>query len=137
MMSRFKSQVGFSLIELMIVLAIMGVAMSLTGGLVIQAISKRTEAIEIKKVENIFRKVMYRSYFSGVEMHISAVGKSLKISSNGMEERVMEFEIIQFVPEEFTINTKANITPNRYGIIDPARGPLFYNTPMIFNNYEQ
>ncbi|NUZ10696.1 type II secretion system protein [Pseudoalteromonas sp. McH1-7] len=137
MMFHSKSSQGFSLIELMIVLAIMGVAMSLTGGLVVKAVSKRTEIIEIKKVENIFKRVMYKSYFSGLETHISIVGNTVIVHSSENEKEVIKFEVIQFVPEDFIINTKAQIFPNKYGIIDPIKGPLFYSTPAIFDNYAE
>ena len=50
MMFHSKKAAGFSLIELMVVMAIMAIVMGLTGGLVTKAVDQQTRQVELQKV---------------------------------------------------------------------------------------
>lgn len=134
MMSRFKSQVGFSLIELMIVLAIMGVAMSLTGGLVIQAFEKNKRQVELERVKQAFKIYGYRAFYSGYDTDLELVGNTAIISSSGKEEPVViEFESLTFVAQRFNISKKLTVQPTSFGVFINDQ-PRFYKVPSVLSH---
>lgn len=56
---------GFSLIELMVVMAIMAVVMSLSGGLFQQSINQQERHVELEKVRQLFKQLTYNAYYQG------------------------------------------------------------------------
>ena len=59
------SKQGFSLIELMVVMAIMAVVMSLSGGLFQQSINQQERHVELEKVRQLFKQLTYNAYYQG------------------------------------------------------------------------
>ncbi|RXF02892.1 type II secretion system protein [Pseudoalteromonas sp. PS5] len=134
MMFHSKSSQGFSLIELMIVLAIMGVAMSLTGGLVIQAFEKNKRQVELERVKQAFKVYGYRSFYSGYDTKLELVGNTAVISSEADEEpEVIEFESLTFVAEQFHIGQKLTIQPATFGVFINEQ-PRFYDVPSVLEH---
>lgn len=58
---------GFSLIELMVVMAIMAVVMSLSGGLLQNSINQQERHVELEKVRQLFKQLSYNAYYQGKE----------------------------------------------------------------------
>lgn len=69
-MSLSKHSFGFSLIELMVVMAIMAVLMSLSGGLFQKSIDQQERHVELEKIHQLFKQVAYKSYYQGKAHHI-------------------------------------------------------------------
>jgi prepilin-type N-terminal cleavage/methylation domain-containing protein len=70
MTSLSKTNLGFSLIELMVVMAIMAVLMSLSGGLFQQSINQQERHVELEKIHQLFKQTAYKSYYQGKTHHI-------------------------------------------------------------------
>lgn len=66
----FKKALGFSLIELMVVMAIMAVVMSLSGGLFQQSINQQEKHVELEKVQQLFKQLTYKAYYQGKSQKI-------------------------------------------------------------------
>lgn len=89
-----KKAKGFSLIELMVVMAIMAVLMSLSGGLMQKSINQQARQVELEQVRQLFKKLSYRAYYGGGaiqvrleknQMQIIHVADTLKFSDEEIE----------------------------------------------------
>ena len=58
-----KLKYGFSLIELMVVMAIVAVLLTLTGGIMQQNIAKQERVVELEQVTQLFNQLAYQSYY--------------------------------------------------------------------------
>jgi len=81
-MFRFNNQNGFSLIELMVVMAIMAVLMGLTGGLVTKTVDQQTRMVELEKIQHYFKLLSYKAYYSGSPILLTVDGNSIFINEN-------------------------------------------------------
>lgn len=117
MMSRSKKISGFSLIELMVVLAIVSSLMMLTGGLVVESIAKQTRTVELKKAQNIFKVLSYKAYYGGYSFEVELVGLQMHVKSE-MEENTINFKELQFKGSTIVISTKASISPHSFIILE-------------------
>ncbi len=107
---------GFSLIELMVVLAIMAILMALTGGLATKNVSKRERVVELEKVAQIFQRLSYEAYYSGYDVHVNLNQNTLTKMSSG-QTQVVTFEQLDFVRSEHIISTKAYVSPSQYRVV--------------------
>ncbi len=61
---------GFSLIELMVVMAIMSVLMGLTGGLVTKTVAQQEKQVELEKVKHLFKQLSYQAFYQGNDIEV-------------------------------------------------------------------
>jgi prepilin-type N-terminal cleavage/methylation domain-containing protein len=106
---------GFSLIELMVVMAIMAVLLALTGGLATNNISKRDRLVEIEKVAQIFKRLSYQAYYTGYDIEVRLEG-DLLTTRTAEQTTNIEFKQLTFVGADFLISTKAFISPSVYRV---------------------
>ncbi|WP_057830649.1 type II secretion system protein [Colwellia sp. TT2012] len=71
---------GFSLIELMVVMAIMAVLMSLSGGLMQKSINQQTRQVELEQVRQLFKNLSYRAYYGGGAMQVRLEKNQMQIT---------------------------------------------------------
>ena len=83
---------GFSLIELMVVMAIMAVVMSLSGGLFQQSINQQERHVELEKVRQLFKQLTYNAYYQG----------------KAHDVRLEENKLLVFVEPKFDVKIEAN-----------------------------
>jgi len=131
----YKKTKGFSLIELMVVMAIMAVLLSLTGGLVTKNVDQQAKLVELEKVKQVFKRLGYKAFYSGYNVYVKAKGYELIISTNNQEYSVA-FEYLSFKELEYTINTKAHVTPGYYTVIENEQAKEYFIEPM-FKLYEE
>ncbi|GAP74605.1 hypothetical protein W04_1121 [Pseudoalteromonas sp. SW0106-04] len=112
-MSRFNYQ-GFSLIELMVVMAIMASLMTLTGGLVLKTVDQQQRVVELEKVQQLFQRLSYSAYYSGYDIRVMLDGHIISIESELTEEEIIELEQLTFEPQEFLVSTRATILPEAF-----------------------
>jgi prepilin-type N-terminal cleavage/methylation domain-containing protein len=74
---------GFSLIELMVVMAIMAVLMGLSGGLMQKSISQQARQVELEQVTQLFKKLSYRAYYGGGAMKVRLEKNQMQITYFG------------------------------------------------------
>jgi prepilin-type N-terminal cleavage/methylation domain-containing protein len=117
-----KKQLGFSLIELMVVMAIMAVLMSLTGGLATNNVSKRERLVEIEKVAQIFKRLSYQAYYTGYDIKVRLDKNTLTAHTAG-QTKVVEFAQLNFVANDYLVSTKAFVSPDSYRYF--AIAPMF------------
>ncbi|ATC97617.1 type II secretion system protein [Pseudoalteromonas spongiae] len=121
-MWHFSLHKGFSLIELMVVMAIVATLLALTGGLVVKNVDQQERLVETQKVRQVFKSLSYQAYYRGQPITIHALDKQLKILSND-STKVINFEQLSFVKQNYQVSTTAIITPNNV-LLEGARGNI-------------
>jgi prepilin-type N-terminal cleavage/methylation domain-containing protein len=76
-----KNVSGFSLIELMVVMAIMAVLMSLSGGLMQKSINQQARQVELEQVSQLFKKLSYKAYYGGGAIQVRLEKNQMKITN--------------------------------------------------------
>ncbi len=79
---RTKRVQGFSLIELMVVMAIMAVLMGLTGGLVTRTVAQQERQVELEKVKHLFKQLSYQAFYQGSDVELTFQGNQIQITQN-------------------------------------------------------
>lgn len=107
---------GFTLIELMIVMAIVVLLMAMVGPLAINSLEKAQAKQEMLMVKNWLRKLSYRAFNSG-EVHILKLsGKRLElfIGENSSTPIITKsLESLFFQPQMLTYNAKGIVLPEK------------------------
>ncbi|MDP4985456.1 PulJ/GspJ family protein [Pseudoalteromonas tunicata] len=134
MMYHSKYQLGFSLIELMVVMAIMSVLMGLTGGVIVKNVAQQTRLVELEKTQHYFKLLSYKAYYSGIPILITTEGHTLTITEHGTITQI-EFEQLEFVKSEFNIQTTATILPNTFEVMWDEKNKEF-EIDAMFKPYE-
>lgn len=134
MMSHSKKAAGFSLIELMVVMAIMAIVMGLTGGLVTKAVEQQTRQVELQKVRQLFKRLSYQAYYSGFPINVRMQGSEITITVN-QQVSSMQFEQLVFSPNDYLVATNSLVTPNSYKILR-ADTIQEYKLESMFTPYE-
>jgi len=107
---------GFTLIELVVVLAIMTTAYSLVGPSIIKSLDKVKAQSEVKELKEILKKISYKAFVNGREVQVNFSGKSIQYSYKVLQSENLplrlnkkSFEQLTFPPQ--TLNyTSAGFT---------------------------
>ncbi|MBU2891946.1 type II secretion system GspH family protein [Colwellia sp. D2M02] len=139
MMSLSKSKIttrlsGFSLIELMVVMAIISILMGMTGGLVTKTVAQQERQVELEKVKHLFKQLSYRAFYEGLPFQVTLQENKIQITQNE-QQQVISFKQLVFVPQDYSISTKAVITPTTFGIFW-QEAPRHFAVGSVFEPYE-
>lgn len=134
MMYRFKHQ-GFSLIELMVVMAIMAIAMGLTGGLVASSIDQQRRQVEVEQVRQLFKRLSYQAFYSGTDITLRTEQSWLEYRQGERHQR-LEFDALVFVAEDYLITSKTQVYPQKFGIIQ-GNSIRNFAIDSIYEEYQQ
>lgn len=136
MMYRSNSVKGFSLIELIVVMAIMSVLMSLSGGLFQKSISQQERHVELEQVNQLFRKFSYEAYFKGYSLNIILEKSTLRIVKSVNDKEVIlnkhSFKQLTFVAQKYQVSAKGVTSPITFAIMGKNTIKHF-NLESIFN----
>ena len=133
-MFRFNKHSGFSLMELMVVMAIMSIVMGLTGGLVTKTVEQQTRQVELQKVRQLFKRLGYHAYYNGYPISLRMQASTITIIENNQQTNI-DFKQLVFSPNDYIISTNSSVTPTKYKV-------LWNNTiqeftiQSVFENYE-
>lgn len=101
---------GFTLIELMVVMAIIAVAYSLVGPNLFDAYKKMQGQAELREFKNTLNKISYQSFMNAREMQILLNGQSVKLSYvDDPKSILLTMEHIRF-PQQQIIFSSAGFT---------------------------
>ncbi|WP_448213066.1 type II secretion system protein [Colwellia sp. MEBiC06753] len=159
-MFHFNKRSGFSLIELMVVMAILAVVMSLSGGLFQKSIDQQERHIELEKLHQIFKQLSYQAYYQGKELHVRLEENKLFVYSFAendisnesdaeqafehtdsyldnqlYQQEVVYFKQLIFVARDFLVTTKGVVSPNEMSVFI-NNNIVNYSIEGLFTQYE-
>lgn len=117
---------GFTLVELMIVMAIVGLLVSLVGPLTIDALSRAHARSELLTIKSWFKFQSQKAFVSGTQMDFIFKQSSIHQLVNTQVILVKKFDYVSFQPQ--------NITYNRQGILDKNTLLVTFNGEEIIIN---
>lgn len=95
-------RLGFTLVEMLIVMTIVGSLLSLVGPLAIDSLNKAQARSEILTMKNWLNYQSQRAFITGTDIQIQLRGKraSLVLSSLPNSPEFMEFDYLFFQPQD-------------------------------------
>jgi prepilin-type N-terminal cleavage/methylation domain-containing protein len=129
-----KVPTGFSLIELMVVMAIISVLMGLTGGLVTKTVSQQERQVELEKVKHLFKQLSYRAFYEGEAFDVKLQENTIIIKKNEVSKE-LKFKQLTFVAQDFVVTTRAVVSPASFGVFWKG-SPRYFNVGSLFESYE-
>lgn len=129
-----KRAQGFSLIELMVVMAIMAILMGLTGGLVTKTVDQQERQVELEKVKHLFKQLSYQAFYQGSDVELIFQGNQIQVTQNN-EQKVLSFKQLVFVAQSYTVSTQAVVIPAQFGVFWKEK-IRYFDIDSLFNPYE-
>lgn len=107
---------GFTLVELLIVMSIMGLILSLVGPLALRVVDKAQAQSEFISFKNSLKKISYIAFASATEH--SVVVDMQKISILKADETIQQsqFKYLQFSPQKITFNSRGYPFPESINV---------------------
>jgi prepilin-type N-terminal cleavage/methylation domain-containing protein len=126
MMKKYKKFFnGFTLIELMVVMAIVALLMTMVGPLAINTLDKAQAKQEMLTMKNWFRKISYRAFSTGHRYQLILAGKKAELFqiNSDIQRQTPEnkstlilsktLESLFFSPQKLTYSAKGFVSPNK------------------------
>jgi prepilin-type N-terminal cleavage/methylation domain-containing protein len=104
---------GFSLVELLVVLTILGLLLGLVGPLAVDRVDKARSQEEWLVLNRTVTGLAFRAFAEGKTVEIRGEGAQLTWSIGGEDERVVPFKHLFFDPRQ-------ELRINRNGVASPA-----------------
>ncbi|WP_293748932.1 type II secretion system protein [uncultured Paraglaciecola sp.] len=98
---------GFTLVELLIVMTIVGTLLSLVGPLAIDSLSKAQARAELLSLKTWLRFQSHKAFITGQEIQLSFKGKAvfqIKPTQN-TQIKIKQFEYVFFQPQLITFSS--------------------------------
>jgi prepilin-type N-terminal cleavage/methylation domain-containing protein len=119
MKNSLRQQLGFTLIELMIVMSIVALLLSLVGPMAIQNLEKAEAKQEMLMMKNWLKKISYRASATGQQHQLKLSGKQAELCMivTGQNETTSHiiitktFNSLFFKPQQLTYSTKGFVSP--------------------------
>lgn len=117
-----KKNKGFTLIELMVVMAIVALLLTMVGPLAMSAVDKANAKQEMLTIKNWLRKISYRAFATGNSYQLKLSGKKAELFINVENSSLLDeqpntalithnFETLFFHPQILTYNAKGFVSP--------------------------
>lgn len=110
-----KRNLGFTLIELMIVMAISALLVGMVGPLAMNSVDKANARQELLTVKNWLNKVSHRSFYTGETHILKLTGKQVSLYRADDQQAPIAskvFDDIFFQPQTLIFNNKGFVQPN-------------------------
>lgn len=113
---------GFTLVELLVVLAILGLAVALVGPLTADRLDKARAQEEWLVLERTVTGLAFRAFAEGRPVELQADGARLAWRVAGAEERVLSLQHLFFNPAQtVTINANGVAAPRQLTVRQAGR----------------
>ncbi|MGJ8680091.1 prepilin-type N-terminal cleavage/methylation domain-containing protein [Paraglaciecola sp.] len=97
---------GFTLIELMVVMAIIAILMSLVGPLVVNSLQKSQAKVEVMTIKRWSKNISIRAFMTQQVLLLELNGKSAKlINEQNVVIKSVDFEYLYFQPQSIEFNS--------------------------------
>ncbi|GAA0353885.1 hypothetical protein GCM10009092_17790 [Bowmanella denitrificans] len=98
---------GFTLLELIVVLSIVGLLMSLVGPALFTTLDKVRVQSEVRKLEGVIFKLSNQAFLYGREIDVVLEGQHCQFFFQGEEKKqsLLQFEHIHFPRQTFSVNS--------------------------------
>lgn len=109
-----KRTLGFTLVEVMVVMVIITALAGLVGPFTIEAINKNERRTELSTLTNALKKAGYRAYLRQSRHTVVTQDHTLTISdlSQVTPWQILSFKHLSFPKQELTINENGFISPS-------------------------
>jgi len=116
MLGSNKRESGFTLIELMVILVIMGTLLSLVGPMAVKNVEKMSVKTEEMQFKNWLSKSVFSAFNRGVPVNVKLEGHSataLVRSSDGQSKTIdlIQFDSLFFQPQDIHFNKNGFFLP--------------------------
>jgi prepilin-type N-terminal cleavage/methylation domain-containing protein len=120
MKNSLRQQLGFTLIELMIVMSIVALLLSLVGPMAIQNLEKAEAKQEMLMMKNWLKKISYRASATGQQHQLKLSGNTAELYMITTEQNessshiiiTKTFNSLFFKPQQLTYSAKGFVTPD-------------------------
>jgi prepilin-type N-terminal cleavage/methylation domain-containing protein len=106
-----KKNLGFTLVELMIVMAIVALLLTLVGPLAINNLEKAQAKQEMLSVKNWLRKLSYQSFLTGKKIKLKVEGKQMELELANENASYKNLDVLSFELQKFTFNESGYVHP--------------------------
>ena len=108
--NQYPRNIGFTLIELMIVLSIVALILTMVGPFALNIIDKAQAKQERLSIENWLSKVSALSFYSGQTYKVEFNGNAVSLFSTQKEQTIekVSFDSLFFQPQTLVFNSKGN-----------------------------
>jgi prepilin-type N-terminal cleavage/methylation domain-containing protein len=108
----FKSlSKGFTLVELLIVMAIMSLILSIVGPLTVKMVDKAQAQSELITLKNAIHKLSYKAFASATPYTLTLNSKILRLESERSNPSIHRFEYLSFSDQVITFNSRGYPSP--------------------------
>ncbi len=102
---------GFTLIELITVIAIMAIVLSLVGPLTLKFIDKAQAQAEYITLKNNLKKISYLSFASATPHTLKFVDNKITVSKGSRPDKVLSFNYLSFTTQQLYFNSRGYTEP--------------------------
>ncbi len=130
-----KRLLGFSLIELLVVISILAGLLVLVGGLTVNSVEKAQAQTELVGFSNMIKKISFRAFASGNSIALSLDEHRAQVSRNDeiMAEKIFDHIIFSAQEIIFNRNGYPDVSSVSLGVRDKTREiallPLITGSP--------
>jgi prepilin-type N-terminal cleavage/methylation domain-containing protein len=111
MATQINRKTGFTLVELLVVMTIVGLLLSMVGPLAISSLEKAQAKQELLSIKHWLSKLSARSYYSATEHYLVFNGHGVNLFLMNKNEPIIKqkFKYLFFQPQQLFFNSKGMI----------------------------
>ncbi|WP_192508449.1 pilus assembly FimT family protein [Pseudoalteromonas aurantia] len=109
-----QKSLGYTLIEIMIVMTVVSLLIGFVGPFTIDAIERTERKSETLQFKSLLKKAGYDAYIRQIELIVTLTGSSITVASPNNETRLYQhtFEHLNFPAQSLYINSNGFISPD-------------------------
>ncbi|MFD2168186.1 Tfp pilus assembly protein FimT/FimU [Thalassotalea euphylliae] len=116
-----KRQTGFTLVELIVVMAIVGTLLSFVGPVTVNAMEKFEARQEMEQLKNWLMKLSSKSYATGTSNLVVFEGKKISVferkNKDGIASDTKTLEYLFFPTQSVSFTSKGFVTTDKLNVL--------------------